>query len=332
MLPTLFPRLLLPTLTLLAWLAPAVGAPRNAENAFRAGNRFFDADDFTDAVAMYTRALVQDPSNVKLYYNRALANEMADPKAAIRDWKRFLELVGDNPDWRAAVPQVRERVETLKQMPLLPDSLQLSRYSPKAADYYQDVAESSDGLQFREFPVKVFTGNVPEAWQRSTREALDDWSRVVPLQETASREGADIVLIWQSSPDESGRLAWDKDMIQEEDNGSTARRTKVAFVTFVTTRRLSGAERRAAVLHEIGHALGIQGHSNLSEDVMCDTIDLVVVHETRILTEIPAAGGTLPGVYPRSFAPTPPRKLTQRDVNTLIRLYNSPGFLTRLEP
>jgi hypothetical protein len=40
---------------------------------------------------------------------------------------------------------------------------------------------------------------------------------------------------------------------------------------------------------------------------------------------------TLANVSPRSYVPAPPEKLTQRDINTLIRLYNCPGFLTRLD-
>jgi tetratricopeptide (TPR) repeat protein len=327
----LIPRLLLPSLTMLASLAAAAGISRNGESAFRAGNRFFDAANFTAAVEMYTRALDQDARYIKVYYNRALANEMVDRNAAIRDWKQFLELVGDNPDWKAAASQVRERLVTLELMPSLPDSLQLSRYLPKAGDYYQEVAEMSQGLQFRHFPVKVFVGSVPQGWQRSTREALGDWSRVVPLQQVASREAADIVLSWRTSPDESGHLAWEKDLIHEEDDGTTRRSSKIAVVTLDASRHLSGAQQRAAILHEIGHALGIRGHSSTSGDVMCGAIDVVVVHQTRIVTGFPAEGGRLPGVTSQSFLPTPPKNLTQRDVNTLIRLYNSPGFLTRLE-
>ncbi len=327
---TLVRRLLLSSLSLLAPLTPAAGSPRKAESAFRAGNRFFDAANFTEAVEMYTRAWDQGPRDSKIYYNRALANEMVDRKAAIRDWKQFLELVGDNPDWKAAASQVRDRVETLEQMPSLPDSLQISRYSPRAGDYYQDAAQDSQGLQFRKFPVKVFVGSVPEGWRRSTREALDDWSRVVPLQQTDLREGADIILSWQASADQSGRLAWEKDLIQEEFNGTTARRTKVSFVTLDTSRHLSAAQQRAAVLHEIGHALGIQGHSTRSEDVMCSTITLDVVHETRMVPGITSTQ-SLANIPPRSYVPTPPENLSQRDVNTLIRLYNCPGSLARVE-
>ena len=155
-------------------------------------------------------------------------------------------------------------------------------------------------------------------------------SRVVPLQELDSREGADIILTWQTSADQSGRLAWEKDWIEVQDNGTTVHRTKVSFVTLDNSRHLSTAQQRAAVLHEIGHALGIQGHSSRSEDVMCGTITLDVVRETRMVPGI-TSNHSLANIPPRSYVPAPPKDLTKRDVNTLIRLYNCPGYLTRLE-
>jgi len=337
------PRLLPPVSILAAVLIlpPCDAVP--AESAFRAGNRFFDAGRFARAVDMYTRALEQNPQDPEACFNRALANEMVNRDAAIRDWRQFLELAGSNPTWKAAVLQVQERLQTLERMPALPGSLRPSGYSPKAGDYYKAVAQSSKGLQFSKFPVKVFVGNVPKGWQRALRKALDAWIRVIPLEEVDSREVADIVVGWErltkesqsgSSLDKDARRPGrEKDWVQvvKEDDGTIVKRTKVAFVALDSSRHWSEEQERATALHEIGHALGIQGHSNRSEDVMCDTIDLVVVHETRIVTRVPAAGGSLPGVSPHSYVPTPPKKLTQRDVNTMIRLYNSPGYLARLD-
>jgi len=322
------PRILLAILMLAAVLARAVPGANETESAFRAGNRFFDKGYFAEAVNNYTHALEQDPRDPKVFYNRALANEMVDRKAAIQDWRQFLELAGANPAWQAAASQVRERLKTLEKMPALPDSLKPSGYLPKAGDYYQKVAQSSEGLQFTEFPVKVFVGSVPKDWQRALLKALDAWIHVLPLEDVASREAADIVLSWERSAMEARRRGREKDTVQVEkkDDGTIVKRTKVAFVTLNSSHRWSEEEKRAAVLHEIGHALGIQGHSDKPKDVMFGAI-------TDIKFEVTPQGPMAPPEYgPSPWNPSlsTPQKPSQRDVNTLIRLYNTPGPLTRL--
>ncbi|MGD0695561.1 MAG: tetratricopeptide repeat protein [Terriglobia bacterium] len=322
------PRLLLPIVTLVAVLTIAAADSDQAESALRAGNRFFDKGRFADAVDMYTRALEQDPQDVKVYYNRALANEMVDRKAAMRDWRRFVELAGTNPAWKAAASQAQERLRTLEVMPALPDSLQPSRYLPRAGDYYQDVAQGSRGLQFSKFPVKVFVGSVPEDWQRATREALDGWIQVFPLEEVASREGADIVLSWTRSAKESLRPGWEEDwvQVQKKDDGTIVKRTRVAFVTLDCSHHWPEDQKRATVSHEIGHALGIQGHSDSPKDIM-----FPLIQETLTKPTDQGLGPAPPYFEPSPVNPSPsmPKKPSQRDVNTLIRLYNSPGPLMR---
>jgi|SRR5271157_2556462 len=326
---TVVPRFLLPIFTLAAVLTLAAADADHAESAFRVGNRFFDKGHFADAVDMYTRALEQNPQDAAAYYNRALANEMVDRKAAIRDWRQFLELAGTNPARKAAASQVRERLQTLEKMPALPDSLQPSGYLPRAGDYYREVAQSSEGLQFGKFPVKLFVASVPKDWQRAIREALDAWIHVFPLEEVASREGADIVLSWERSTKESQRPGSEKDWVQVEkkDDGTIVNRTRVAFVTLDSSHHWPQEQKRATVLHEIGHALGIQGHSDNPRDVM-----FALIQET--LTELTNQGAEPRPPYfepsPLNPSPSLPQKPSQRDINTLIRLYNTPGALTRL--
>jgi predicted Zn-dependent protease len=259
----------------------------HAESAFRVGNRFFDKGHFADAVGMYTRALEQEPQDAKTYFNRALANEMVDRKAAIRDWRQFLELAGSNPAWKEAASQVRERLQTLEKMPALPDPLQPSGYLPRAGDYYQEVAQSSKGLQFSEFPVKVFVGNMPKAWQRAIRKALDGWTHVFPLEEVASHEGADIVLGWGTSAKESQWAGRENDLVQVEkkDSGAVVKRAKVAFITLDSSHHLSEEQKRATVLHELGHALGIRGHSDRPRDVMFGAIQEILTRIRKLKTK-----------------------------------------------
>jgi len=315
-------RLLMPAFTLATVSTLAALGVDQGERAFRAGNRFLDISYFADAVKMYTRALERNPYDATVYYNRALANEMVNRKAAIGDWARFLELAGTNPEWQAAASRVRVRLQELSEMPAVPTSLQPSAYVPKAGDYYQEVAQSSAGLQFSNFPVKVFVGNVPEEWQRTIREAIDDWNRVLPLKEVASREGADIVVDWGTSVKESHRAGWERDWVQEEQEGTHTKRTKVAFIGLDASHRWSEDQRRSTVAHEIGHALGIQGHSGSPRDVMFSAVQEIL--------NIARDWGPIPSPSAVELPPPPSQKPSQRDINTLLRLYNTPGFLPRL--
>jgi len=88
---TVLPRLL-PPILMLAEVSTLAALDADQANAFREGNRLCDKGRFAEAVDMYTRVIEQDPGGLKAYYNRALANEMVDRKAAILDWKRFVEL------------------------------------------------------------------------------------------------------------------------------------------------------------------------------------------------------------------------------------------------
>jgi predicted Zn-dependent protease len=74
---------------------------------------------------------------------------------------------------------------------------------------------------------------------------------------------------------------------------------------------------RAIVLHELGHALGIKGHSLSKGDIM-----YWQVQEKNRQVRVPGIA------YPFAWK-TLVSKPSQRDLNTLIRLYNTPGIVAR---
>ena len=94
---------------------------------------------------------------------------------------------------------------------------------------------------------------------------------------------------------------------------------KVAIISVDLSRRWSKDEMRAIVLHELGHALGIRGHSDSKGDIMYWQVQ-EKSHQVRV-----------PGVYYPFAWKTLVSKPSQRDLNTLIRLYNTPGAVVRLK-
>ena len=72
------------------------------------------------------------------------------------------------------------------------------------------------------------------------------------------------------------------------------------------------------VLHELGHAIGIKGHSSSKGDIMYYQIQ----DKTRQIYVMPVPH---PLIW-RTLVKEP----SQRDLNTLIRLYNTPGMAKRM--
>jgi predicted Zn-dependent protease len=305
--------------TVVLALAVTAAGHDPSESFLRHGTELLHRGFFADSVAMFTRALEQNPKDVKACYYQALANEMVDRQAAIGDWRKFVELVATNPDSKEEVTQAEERLRALEAMPALPESLRPSRYVPRAGDYYQEVAGPSVGLQWTQFPVKVFADSPPEEGRRALEKALAAWMNVFPLQMVSAREGADIVLSWAKLP--KGTLGRERDLIQVRNEDDRLVRRKKSFISLDNSPRWSEREMRAVVLHELGHALGIEGHSDDSRDVMFDE-EVTILH----LVQEGASG-----FYGTSSSTGINTKLTPRDVNTLIRLYNCPGPLVHLK-
>jgi predicted Zn-dependent protease len=306
---------------LYAVAAPALADNRDAAKAsYQQGNVDFEQDRFSDAAAAYGQAIAQDPKYLEAYYNRALADEMVDRRKAIADWRRFGDVAANDPNFKYQVGQGNARIQILEALPAYPQTLEPSRYVPSASDYYGEIAESSESERWRSFPVKVWIGNVPNGnWAQGTREAFNIWHDMVPLELTAEMDEADIRFNWDNSVEGGGEAGEEIDWVQFRRVGNELTGRKVAFVSVDLSRRWSKDEMRAIALHELGHALGIKGHSDSKNDIMYWQMQ-EKSHQVRV-----------PGVYYPYAWKSLVSKPSQRDLNTLIRLYNTPGVVERLK-
>ena len=299
---------------------PARAVDREAaKGLLRQGNGLYDQDRFAESAAAYTRALEQDPQFFEAYYNRALANEMVDRQKAIADLRRFIELAASDPGLKYQVGQARARLEILGNMPVYPEALQPSHYVPAAGDYYWQVAPQSESEKWTTFPIKVSLGSVSFLnWGQGAREAFNIWKEMFPLELVGAPERADIRVEWET-PTGEGHAGEEADWVQVRRVGGELTGRKVAFITVDLSRRWSKDEMRAIILHEMGHALGIKGHSESKGDIM-----YWQMQEKTRQVYVP----TVPSpVFWKSLVSKP----SQRDLNTLIRLCNTAGVVVRLE-
>ncbi len=308
-------------LAAVAVLARALPADREqAEPFFNQGNGSLDREHFAEAAAAFTRAIEADPEYAEAYHNRGIANEMVDHSKAIEDYERFIELAGDSSDLKFDVARIRARLQLLKSMPELPEMLQPGRYVAEAGDYYWDIAGESEGEEWKEFPIKVFLGSAPQnKWQEGTREAFNIWREIFPLELVALPQKADIRMAWEVSVGGGGHAGEAYEWVELRRVGDELSGRKVAVIRINLEFPWSKKEMRAIVLHEMGHALGIKGHSSSRGDIM-----YAYVQEKTRQINVPMIPHPL---FWRRLVDRP----SQRDINTLIHLYNSVGMLTRFK-
>lgn len=226
------------------------------------------------------------------------------------------------------VTRAQERLQVLQRIPRLPDSLRPSRYVPNAGDYYQASAGPSAGLLWTQFPVKLYADSPPKKWQGALQHALAAWNDVFPLRLVPTQQEANITMRWAGLA--GGRAGTEQSFIQVRKEGDQVfQPLNLASVVLDNSHHWSEPEMRLTLLHELGHALGINGHSDRSKDIMIPVLyetiielpaNLSVVGLSAPLIQFPGNGSS---VYVNT-------KLTPRDINTLIRLYNCPGPIVPL--
>lgn len=185
-------------------------------------------------------------------------------------------------------------------------------------DYFDQVEPTPLGyLVWAEFPVKVFVEQPVNAnnsaasqrfqsWTAAVRKAIAEWNVYFPLQEIPDRDTADI-LILRSQPKREIKLNPDTGLYNIpraiaaqtnyefyliENPAVIAHRMKVQV-----SPNFAGVSLLATVRHELGHALGIWGHSPESEDAL-------------FFSQV-----------------SNPPAISPRDINTLKKIYQQPTRL-----
>lgn len=199
-----------------------------------------------------------------------------------------------------------------------------------AGDYFDEIQSLPFGaLVWSEWPVRVsIDPTAPPDWQTDVRLALENWQTYIPLAIVPDSEAIapeDLATFetseTQAAEDLTVDIAIVRTIVPAQPNANGQLRAASARATFsvfvVRDRDASGTERerfghrftirvsptqagrfvQSAVRHEFGHALGLWGHSPNPQDVMF------------------AAQVAQPG------------RVSARDVNTLMRVYEQPTRL-----
>jgi predicted Zn-dependent protease len=163
-------------------------------------------------------------------------------------------------------------------------------------------------LVWSEFPVTVFvepatdaTNGRAQVWVEAVEGAIAEWNQYLPLQIIPTAEAADIQ-IWRRNPP-----------LRNQDGALRARSAEARFQVWIDDQHdppilrhrftislrpgQSADHLQAAARHELGHALGIWGHSPNPDDAL---------YYSQVRQ---------------------PPAISPRDINTLRRIYQQPTHL-----
>ncbi|HIK07236.1 MAG TPA: peptidase [Trichormus sp. M33_DOE_039] len=192
-----------------------------------------------------------------------------------------------------------------KSHPLPPTLVQWEDQT-NSGDYFSEIATTEVGyLVWSKFPVKVHikrpitNSQQAQVWVDSVLQTVEEWNNYLPLVVVESPKIADITIERKTPPLEFSR----------EDKIPRARSALTRYHLYTSNNVLlhrfsillspsqTGRYLLAASRHELGHALGIWGHSPLETDAL----------------------------YFSQVRNSPP--ISPRDVNTLKRVYEQPTSL-----
>jgi predicted Zn-dependent protease len=176
---------------------------------------------------------------------------------------------------------------------------------PKAGDYFAAVKkfEGNTVARWTSFPITIkLPPESPDSWKKNLQVGINEWNRYIPLQSVAdSADGCDVEVTWVNKllPGVLGitRLTTPK-------KGNIHVEIWMLRPTFYQ-QEIPEHALQVAFLHELGHAVGIFGHSSGQDDLMA-SVELSLAMKGKAAV--------------RSLSVEP------KDLNTLKEIYDSPAI------
>jgi predicted Zn-dependent protease/Flp pilus assembly protein TadD len=296
-----------------------LGASAN-DAAFQQGVNAYQAQDYATAARWFEQAVNQSPADLRCRYFWADSLVRAGQPNAAKAQYRFI--VQRSPRQTPERTMAEQALKKLNAPARLAGQQPLNAGSgaqTAANDYYDRVAEGGVYARWdlNKMPLKVYIAPPPAGLRHfqpgfvaQVQKALGVWMALVPPMRAvwvSVPDGADIRVTWvnqlnnQGVNTETGTL-YNSGVTLPTIAGGKLQHMEVRLATLSLNGQPFTADMLyATALHEMGHALGLRGHSDQPEDVM----------------------------YSQN---SQPKSLSRRDVNTLKRLYATAADVTNAQP
>lgn len=264
--------------------------------------------DTQRAISEYQTALRLKPDYTPAIFNIAGCYQtMGRTDDAVAWFQRYLVADPNAPD-RATVENMINKLRE-KGSQLTAD--------PHTQDYMESIQEAGKYYRWplERLPLKVFVDsgasvpNFRESYRNGFLEALSSWSLASQNKLTfmlvPTPQGADITCEWTNNPFEVRQTGSDVEQgvcfmqsftrrHSRGDDFIANAKLRICTIDRETEKPLGDDDMKKTCLHELGHALGLRGHSSNNHDIMFYSVS--------------------PTVWP---------VLSKRDKATLLRLYQT---------
>jgi predicted Zn-dependent protease len=187
-----------------------------------------------------------------------------------------------------------------------------------SGNYIQGIHRNSDGttMRWKQLPIQVYLKPGP-AENTVTLQAIAAWKTSFPVEIVSQSNRADIVVSWDAgdwAQNASGLLT--RPVVHIDD------RKTMRTVILINLYPLHGEAltyQLHATTHELGHAFGLWGHSTNPDDIMYPSLKVEVNDFPNQWAWRSQNDRYQPPVVTEDYQPS------QRDINTLLKIYDLPA-------
>lgn len=313
-------------------------APSSAEDLVAKGMKFVNAKDFRTALVCFQQALKESPNNpMRIMFVGNCYNELGEYSKAINclqlaarkgginatiagNMSDTYQKMGENTKalyWLelqcALDPTEARNPKTVAMLKKLRDPLSNPTAPPNAPDYLSGLAESHV-WQKDLVPIRVYVAKNQKlasfhaAFRTIVKESMDQWrtaiSGTLSYRFVDSPTQASLVCAYTDDPNqvrsdhEPATNGSTQVHIAKSSDAIDRTSTVILVAPAPSETRFDGSTITTVCLHELGHAIGMHGHSSNNHDVMFFLADV----------------------------PSVPITLSERDRRTIRKLYANANY------